>query len=189
MHKPGFVALVVLLAGIVAPASQARTVSGIDVAEQVNVGGQRLQLNGAGMREKYFFDIYVCALYLPKPAHTAATALAEGGPRRVLMHFVYHRVGRDKLVDGWNEGFEANTSESERSALQKRINDFNALFGDAPRGQVVLLDYLPGKGTAVSIDGRLRGTIPGKDFNDALMRIWLGEHPVTSALKRGLLGQ
>ncbi len=189
MREPGLVLLVVLLAGMVAPASQARTVSSIDVPEQARVGGHRLQLNGAGIREKFFFDIYVCALYLPKPAHSNAAVAAANGPRRVLMHFVYHKVGRDKLVDAWNEGFEANTSPAERTALHKRIDKFNSLFGDAPRGQVVLLDYVPGKGTTVTIDGHVRGMIPGKDFNDALMRIWLGEHPVTSSLKRELLGQ
>ncbi|MGA2713580.1 MAG: chalcone isomerase family protein [Bryobacteraceae bacterium] len=31
-------------------------------------------------------------------------------------------------------------------------------------------------------------TIPGKDFADALLAVWLGQKPVEAALKRELLG-
>jgi len=181
---------VVLAVGLMllSPVSQARTVSGVTVPDRVQVAGHELVLNGAGTRTKFFFDIYVCALYLPKPATSMPAVLAEPGPKRILMHFVFHKVTRSQLVGGWNEGFEANIPEAQRTALQQRIDAFNSLFGDAPKGQQVLFDYVPGKGTTVTIDGKPRGTIAGKDFNDALLRIWIGEHPATRSLKRALLG-
>jgi hypothetical protein len=34
---------------------------------------------------------------------------------------------------------------------------------------VVWIDYLPGKGTRVTVNGTLRGIVPGADFNRALL--------------------
>jgi hypothetical protein len=55
-------------------------------------------------------------------------------------------------------------------------------------GEVIHLDYIPGKGTAVIIKGQTKGVIDGHDFNQALMRIWLGDEPVGEKLKQNLLG-
>jgi hypothetical protein len=60
--------------------------------------------------------------------------------------------------------------------------------GRINQGGTVLLDYLPGIGTRVTINGVTRITIPGADFNRALLRIWLGDRPVDGRLKQALLG-
>ena len=46
-----------------------------------------------------------------------------------------------------------------------------------------------GTGTQVTIKGTVKGVIAGKDFNDALLSIWLGEKPVTAKLKDEMLGK
>jgi hypothetical protein len=189
MRKIFAVVLLSLTFAAISPTTHARTVSGVDVPERASVKGTTLVLNGAGMRVKFFFDIYVCGLYLPKAAHDTKSVLAQTGPRRVLMHFVYKKVGRDKLVDAWNEGFADNSSKAELAGLRKRIDAFNDLFETVSRGDIVLLDYEPDIGTRVSINGKDKGTIAGKDFNDALLRIWLGKEPVTNSLKREMLGK
>ena len=51
----------------------------------------------------------------------------------------------------------------------------------------VLLDYLPGQGTRVTIKGDVKGVIDGKDFNDALLNIWLGDEPADDDLKEAML--
>jgi hypothetical protein len=53
---------------------------------------------------------------------------------------------------------------------------------------VILIDYLPGSGTRITVNGAAKGTIAGEDFNRALLRIWLGDNPADSDLKKGLLG-
>jgi hypothetical protein len=40
----------------------------------------------------------------------------------------------------------------------------------------------------VYIADELRGTIEGADFFQAVLRIWLGDKPADSGLKRGMLG-
>jgi len=167
----------------------AKEIAGFTVPEQAELAGQTIALNGAGIRTKFVFDIYVGALYLPKKATDTKQALAMAGPKRVLMRFIYDELAREKLTDGWTEGFENNLTEQDFNTLKARLVDFNKLFINVKRGDTILLDYLPATGTQVIINDDTRGTIPGEDFYRALLLVWLGEDPADSDLKSAMLGQ
>jgi len=167
---------------------QGATVEGVELPGEIRLGEQRLQLNGAGVREKFFFDIYVAGLYLKARQADAGRILSQDRPWRMVMHFLYKKVGKEKLADGWEEGFEANLDEARMERLRLQIDRFKALFPDLHRGDEVLLDHLPGGGVKVTINGRDAGTVGGNDFASALLGIWLGERPVTRSLKADLLG-
>jgi len=167
----------------------AREIAGVTVEETLPAkDGGVLQLNGAGIRTKFFFDIYIAELYVEHPASATAELIKAAGEKKMLMHFLYKEVGRDKLVEGWNEGFTGNSKPEEVAKLQDRIDRFNAMFVDVKKGDLVVLDFIPDQGTVVTIAGQEKGLIAGKDFNDALLRIWLGDKPVTESLKEKLLG-
>ena len=55
-------------------------------------------------------------------------------------------------------------------------------------GDDIVLTYVPGRGTVVSVKGAEKGVIEGKDFADALFSVWLGPNPVQEDLKLALLG-
>jgi hypothetical protein len=166
----------------------AREIEGVNVAETLQgSGGETLFLNGAGVRTKFFFDIYIAELYMEHPASTAEEVIAAEGGKRMIMYFLYSEVGKEKLVDGWNEGFEANCTQAELAALREKINQFNSFFTDVKRDDVISLDFLPEQGTRVTIAGVEKGQVKGKDFNDALLKIWLGKQPISSSLKKELL--
>ncbi|MCP3889023.1 MAG: hypothetical protein GY702_09145 [Desulfobulbaceae bacterium] len=170
--------------------SGAREIAGVMVQESIqSENGVELLLNGAGIRSKFFFDIYIAELYLEQSAATAAEVIAGGGVKRIVMHFLYDEVGRDKLIAGWDEGFAENTTADTLKLIQERTIAFNELFVDVKKGDQVILEFTPGAGTSVMIAGEKKGVIPGKDFNDALLNIWLGEKPVTKKLKGKLLGK
>jgi chalcone isomerase-like protein len=161
----------------------------INVPESVMVDETLpLQLNGAGIRSKFFFDIYIAELYLEHPSASAAEVLADYGHKRMLMQMLYDEVEKEKLVDGWNEGFEANLTSEQLEALGPQIQQFNDFFVDVHEGEQIVFDYHPGHGTAVYIAGALKGNIAGPAFNQALLSIWLGEDPVSSKLRKELLG-
>lgn len=166
------------------------SVGGVEVPEQVRIEGQAqaLSLNGAGVRKKFFFSIYVAALYLPRVENDAARLLADPPANRVLMHFVYDTVEADKIVESWREGFDNNLGEVDRQKLEARLQQFSALFGDMHAGDRVWLDYFPGRGTVVSVNGIRRGEVEGADFNAALLGVWLGSDPVSESLKKALVG-
>ena len=172
-------------------ATNAREFDDIRFTDRVTIPGsqQTLQLNGIGYRNKFFFKIYIGALYTVSRAKTPDEVLSQAGPKRLLMHFLYSEVSREKLVDAWNEGFEENTPAGDLAKLRKRIDQFNAMFPTLHSGDEVLLDYIPDKGTVVTIKGETKGVIKGEDFNRALLNIWLGKEPADSSLKEALLGE
>ena len=179
----------ILLLGLflLSPAG-AKTVEGVDLPETVTVGGEQLVLNGAGVREKFFFDIYVAALYLPEPSRDAGQILNRDQPWRMLMHFVYRKVDHEKLADGWEEGFGGNLDPGQLKGLRERLDYFKSLFPTLRKGDEVVLDYLPGQGVQVRIGGQKRGVVAGADFARALLSVWLGRQPVTRELRQALLG-
>ncbi len=149
--------------------------------------GTLLQLNGAGVRSKFFMDVYIAELYLEKPSAKAAEVIAAPGKKRVTMHILYSEVTKEKLVEAWNEGFKENSSPGELVSLQERIDQFNAMFGDMKKDDIIVLDFSPATGTVVTLKGQKKGVIAGKDFNDALLKIWLGGKPISTGLKEKLL--
>jgi len=163
-------------------------VEGVDVPDSAVVAGKTLSLNGAGVRTKFFFDIYVGALYLPAKATTAEQVLAAAGPKRITMTFLYGEVGRDKLVDGWIAGFEKNQSKAAMDRLKTRLEQFNAMFADARKGERFAFDFLGDGSTVVTLKGRQVGTIAGADFQRALLQVWLGGKPADKGLKQAMLG-
>jgi len=168
----------------------ARDIASVSLEEQAAVEGieKKLILNGAGIRYKLFFKIYVGALYLPAKQNAADQILSSSHANRVVMHFLYDEVEKEKLVNAWIEGFEDNVDETLYKTLEDRLVQFNDMFQDLHKGDVVLLDYIPEQGTRVTIKGMNKGVIKGSDFNRALLSVWLGEDPVTEELKDAMLG-
>jgi hypothetical protein len=171
------------------PVSAAQ-IADINFAESLTIEGtnKTVQLNGLAIRYKFIFKIYAAALYTEQPSHSADTLLQGNTVKRMQMHFIYDEVSKEKLVNGWLEGFEKNLSQQQFNALKPRIDQFNSLFETVHEGDNIMLDYLPSQGTRVTIRDKVKGIIKGNDFNQALLKIWIGEEPVNDDMKQGLLG-
>ncbi|HTF16238.1 MAG TPA: chalcone isomerase family protein [Burkholderiales bacterium] len=170
----------------------AAEVAGVKVDERVQLGSSELRLNGAGVRTRIIFKVYVGALYLPERKSEAAEVLAQRGAKRVSMTLL-RDLGAKQLTDALEEGVRANHSDVEIAALKERLDALVAVMneiGSAKEKTVITLDFLPESGTRVTVDGAARGKpIPGEDFFIALLRIWLGDSPVDANLKKAMLGQ
>lgn len=177
--------LVFVLTGPVA----AREIAGVSIPETVaGPDGVELKLNGAGIRSKLFFKIYIAQLYLEKTTSDGEAVLADGGRKRMAMHFLYDEVTKEKLVAAWNDGFTANLDHEQLTALAGKIEKFNAMFDSVRKSETIELDYVPGNGMSVKVAGQEKGVVEGDDFASAVFAIWLGEKPVTNDLKKQLLG-
>lgn len=170
---------------------QAVEIGGVNIDEEIVLDNNtKLVLNGAGIRSKFFFDIYIAQLYLEKQEQEATSAIEKDGCKRVAMHFLYDGVEQEKIIKGWKDGFTANLDPEALKRLEPQITTFNGMFTEEMKsGDVILFDYLPGAGTRVTIKEKVAGVIEGKEFNDALLAIWLGKKPVNSGLKKDLLGK
>ncbi len=170
--------------------SHAAEVAGVKLPDKAQVESRELALNGVGLRMRLFFKVYVIGLYLGEKKRDAAAVLAEPGPKRVLIHML-RDVGADTFSEALVDGLKANHSQADYRALEPRVKQLEAIMGEvkeAKKGMDIALDWT-GAATRVAIRGKPVGEpIPGEDFYRALLRIWLGEHPVQDDVKSGLLG-
>ena len=174
-----------LLCSLVAFPVTAKDVDGHQVPDTATQDGKTLHLIGAGIRNKWMFDVYVGALYAEKPTFNAANLIKSEQAKRMNLHLL-RDVGKDKIMETIREGFERN-SKAQMPALQGRLDQLAAAVPDLKKGDLLSLTYVPEKGTVVG--GVAKETvIPGKDFADALFSCWLGPEPADSDLKRKLLG-
>ena len=180
-------ALILCLCSATAGAAE---LAGVFVDDEIKTDdGQTLVLNGLGLREKFWIDVYVGALYLPQKSSDVAEILSRPGPWRVQMDFIYKEVDRENLIKTWQEGFEKNQTAETLGKLQTRIEQFYQYFdGSVMAKEQYAFDYAPGKGVTVSRNGKQLGTIEGEDFKNALLEIWLGNRPANKKLKKGMLG-
>jgi hypothetical protein len=172
---------------LIAFSSFAAEVAGVKIPDT----DQQLVLNGAGLRKRAFFQVYVIGLYLPEKKGAAADAIGAAGSKRIAIHMV-RDVGADQFGDALTDGMKDNVGEAEMKVLEPRVKQLQAIMAsmkEAKIGMRITMDWTPG-GTVVTIDGKPAGQpIPGEDFYRALLKIWLGEHPVQPDLKKALLGE
>jgi hypothetical protein len=185
---------ILALAALLPLAGLAAEVGGIKLADKMrfDTGGPELVLNGAGIRTRFVVKVYVAGLYLTEKKGAAADAIALGGPKRVSITML-RDVGAQQFNDALVEGFRANNSAAEVEKLKGPLDELSAVMsalGEAKKGSVIALDFVPGTGTRVLVDGAAKGKpIAGDEFYRGLLRIWLGDKPVDGDLKKGMLGQ
>lgn len=175
---------------ILASEKSTRSIADVEFANTIDMKGaqKQLTLNGLGVRYKFFFKIYATALYVQEVSQDAAKVITQPGAKRVVMHVLYDELAQEKLSAAWEEGFKDNLEAAEYEQLKPQIEQFKALFPMLVAGDRVLLDYIPGEGTRVRLQNEDKGIIAGEAFYPALLKIWLGEEPVTEELKDALLG-
>lgn len=164
-------------------------VAGVRVPAQLSEGGQALVLNGAGLRTKFVVKVYVAALYAGAKSQDAAALVNSNEPRRMRLQLL-RDVDSKSLDAALQEGLRDNTGKQELAALQPsaaRLSALMAEIGSAREGDVIDLDF-DARGVTISDNGRQRGRIDDPAFGRALLRVWLGDNPAQSSLKKALLG-
>jgi len=184
--------LVLLIGAVITISAAAAEIEGVKLADKLRVSdaGPELILNGAGVRTRVFFKVYVGALYLQKKENATDAVLADAGPKRVAMHLL-RDLTAEQLFSALNDGLKNNHTPEQLAKLGPQLKQLEDIFNAvkaAKNGDVILLDYLPGAGTRVTVRGDDKGTIPGEEFNRALLRIWLGNQPADASLKKAMLG-
>lgn len=165
-------------------------VAGVSVTDHISVAGQNLVLNGAGLRRILFLKVYVAALYLPERQRDPRAILDRDSPRSLRVTLL-RDMDTETNIQALKGGLIDNNTPSELEAVQAEVDQFLGFLKgvhEVPAGTVIHLDYVPGEGTHVHVNARLLGIVAGRAFNQALLRVWLGEDPVQASLKNALLG-
>lgn len=165
----------------------AANVAGVNLEDKITVGTQTLMLNGAGLRKKFVIKVYAGGLYLPSKQGNAATIIATDQSRRMVMHFLYS-VTKAQMAEAWNEGLTDNTPKASPE-VKTAFKTLESWMEDVPKGNRIVLTYVPGTGTTVEVNGKTKGTLGGKAVSDAILNTWLGPDPAPGAdFKKAVLG-
>ena len=186
--------LVALMLTLAAGLANALEIEGVKLDDTITLdhGQSRLVLNGAGVRHKMaVVKVYVGALYLTAKMTDADKIIADPGPKRVAMHILADELTAKDLTASLNNALAANHIPAELALIESRIRDLNRMMnsiGVIKKGGTITLDYLPGTGTRVTVNGEEKIIIKGEEFFQAMLRIWIGKKPVDGGLRNAMLG-
>lgn len=161
-------------------------VAGVTLDPTVSVNDKALTLNGYGIRTKFFFKVYIGALYTAKRVSTPAELLQNPDDKVVRMHFLHSKVEKEKITGAFAEGFANNAPDVAASADAKAFLSF--FKADFMRGDTV--DLVLGADGTVSArqNGKVLGTLRSAKLVNAILLIYVGPKPADEALKKGMLG-
>ena len=172
--------------------AQAFTIADVALQDTIAATQERpeLVLNGAALREMYFLvKSYVGALYLEEHNEDPEVILASETHKRMVFITLLKKVSARRIANALQEALVVNLSEDEHKALDKELAQMLSYFdGKMYEGQETSFDYIPGKGTRITMNGEVKGIIPGKAYFQAMLSIWIGKTPVGRDFKESVLG-
>lgn len=167
-------------------------VSGVKLDETISLRGSPVVLNGAGVRFKAIFKVYVAALYMEKKAGTPEEALALPGKKRIAVTML-RDIDANELGKLFTRGITDNAPKTEFSKLIPGLTKTGEVFASIRKlntGDEFTIDYLPGVGTIFSVKGvQMLSPVTEPEYFNAVLRIWLGPNPADWKLKDALLGK
>lgn len=176
-------AAALLVAGVVHASAQA-------TPSTAEVGGRSLVLNGKATRTVWGFPVYHVGLFLERPSADGESIMrTDRGAKRVHMNML-RAVEKEDFVATVRENIDQNLTPADKENFARELAEYIGHLekgGDIQPGRVITIDYVPGKGTVLGLDGRHVGTIEGHDFYHVMLRLWIGR-PLQTSIKEGLLG-
>ncbi|GIU46281.1 chalcone isomerase family protein [Shewanella algidipiscicola] len=180
--------LTLLLPLLMTSLANAKTIADVEVAETIQLADNTLQLNGAGVRSKFFMDLYVGSLYLQQPSSDVEAII--NAPKAVIrLNITSGMITSDKMSDAIITGFD-DATQGHVAPIKQHIDTFMALFNEPiVDGDQFTFETTQGVGVSAYKNNQLQANIQGEDFRQALLNIWLGDSPAQSSLKAAMLGQ
>lgn len=165
----------------------AASLAGVSMPDSATVNNETLILNGLGLREKYWVDVYVAGLYLPSKMNDGNAIMKANVGKRIQVEFIYSSVPQAKMIAVLEENISNNPQFSADTVA--KIRRCGSWMQDFTSGDIVMFDYSPTtQTTTIYINDKIRGSIQSKEFMEAIFAMYVGKYPATEALKQGLLG-
>lgn len=155
---------------------------------EVAAGEQKLVLNGAGLCEWGIFaiDLYRAALYVERKPETVAKAMAAD--QTMVIHLEFCReLTAAQLCEAYTASVKVNAGKD----LSRHEASLQALCGameTVKEGDAYTFLLVPEAGTKVLRNGKEVAAVPSEEFRQLFVRLYLGDKPPTSNLRKALLG-
>lgn len=172
--------------------AQELVVDGVRYEATASVGSSPVVLNGAGTRHRAMFKVYTAGLYLPAKTQSPEAAVTQPGAKRIHVSML-RNIDASELGRLFTRGMQDNAPREEFAKSLPGTVRMGEIFAAKKRlatGETFTVDYVPGSGTTVRVNGKVMGElIPEPEFFQSLLRIWLGKSPADPLLKDALLGK
>ena len=130
----------------------------------------------------YMFDVYQVELYLEVNSE-ASDALTDI-PKRLQFRY-FRDIPAETLIEKANESLEDIPSFS-FDKFSAELNSLNDAYIDVKEGDRYTMNYTPGIGTDLILNGKKLVTVPGKDFAKFYFGIWLSKYSFSKDLYKTL---
>jgi hypothetical protein len=183
--KLGLQAALLLLASTLTVT--AAEIDGVMMPDTQDVAGVRLVLNGAAVRTYSFLriHIYVAGLYLERRTADAQEIMDSNQSK--LLHFIFLRhIDAEDARKSWREDFDKNCRPPCRLSAET-TNRFLTAVPTVQKGDTGTLVFTS-QGLDILMNEKLIGQVQDPSFVRVILSTFIGAYPVTTTLKRGLLG-
>lgn len=173
------------------------SIENVPIEESYFVEGTKVVLNGAGMRKRSYFKTDVTSLYLTEPHNSLEAIESAAGPKRLQLVLLKELPG-STISRYFIADFTAVATDAEFKQLINEIGLLGEVYAkirQLNKGDVINIDWTPGKGLHSTINGKPLGVDGGSQvyINNALMyRLMLRMYIKGSGsaeLRDNLLGQ
>lgn len=185
--KKQFVLATAIMAALASP-TWAKTIADVNVPDSITAHQQVLQLNGGGVRSKFFMDLYVGSLFTTKHIHEAAPVLNGDMAGAIRLNITSGMITSEKLTEALHDGFSQATGGN-TSAIDASIKKFVAatFTEEIKEGDQFTLVSIPNEGIYSYKNSKQLTQVNNEAFRKALMSIWLGKKPTDDDLKEDML--
>ena len=183
------IVLTLILTGFIfsVPTFAKTEIGGVTLPDTIKVGDETLVLNGGGIREKFWLEMYVGGLYLTKKETNSQKIIESDQPMAIFMEIVSGMITSERMIEAVEEGFQKSTGGN-TSPIQKDIETFiNAFREKIQEGDTFLISYHAGAVT-IAKNGKEITSFGNLKFKQALFGIWFGNESADENLKQGMLG-
>ena len=188
MLKKAFIALMAVL--MMASMASAMELEDVNVPETLKAGNKLLVLNGAGVRQAFFNDVYVGALWTEGAMKDGNQVSKAEESMAIRIHVLNDFFASSKNIsNAFKKGFRYALPRGDISPVKDELDSLLAAFSDEIKDHEEFdLIYIPGKGTSIYKEGVLKDTIPGNEFKRLLFGIWVSDKAtVNEDLTEGML--
>lgn len=160
---------------------------GVTYPESITVDGQKLVLNGMGLRTATILNVkvFVAALYVPKVSRSSKELLDPSVPKRVVLTFV-RNVSHNKVAGAYQENLD-RAPDDIRESIRPDYELLISRVVPVKKGDTNVFTYIPGTGLQIETVGKLRATITNPDMIQYFLGLYMGPTPNYQQMRDGLV--
>lgn len=181
-------ASLVIVALVMVQNVSAITIEDVTLDEELRVGETNLNLIGAGVRTKFFMDLYVGSLYTEKGEGTADSVINGAGKALIRLDIISSMITSEKMESATREGFE-NSTGGNVAPIQEPIEAFIGVFKEEIKVGDTFVFETDGSKVRIVKNGAEALAVDNPDFRAALYGIWLSDDPADEDLKEAMLAR